>query len=241
MKYLLTASCLLGLLVANVSAQETNPAEKPQSVAERASYAIGLNLGSNFREDGLEIVPAMLLRGIRDGLADAQPALTDAELSEALQAMQKQIRQAQAMKQLEANPELKALAEKNRTEGEAFLAANGKKEGVITTDSGLQYEIITSGSGVSPTATDEVTTHYHGTLIDGTVFDSSVDRGDPVSFGVGQVIPGWTEALQLMKVGDKWRLFIPSDLAYGLTPRPGGPIGPNQVLIFEVELLGVNE
>ena len=124
-------------------------------------------------------------------------------------------------------------------EGVAYLAENARKEGVVTTESGLQYEVLTKGSGVSPTAEDSVTVHYTGTLIDGTVFDSSVDRGEPATFGVTQVIAGWTEALQLMSVGDKLRLVIPSDLAYGL--RGAGPsIGPNSTLIFEVELLNIN-
>ena len=124
-------------------------------------------------------------------------------------------------------------------EGIAYLAENAKKEGVVTTESGLQYEVLTKGSGPSPTADDSVTVHYTGTLIDGTVFDSSVERGEPATFGVTQVIAGWTEALQLMSVGDKLRLVIPSDLAYGL--RGAGPsIGPNSTLIFEVELLSIN-
>ncbi len=126
----------------------------------------------------------------------------------------------------------------NKLAGAAFLAENGRKKGVTTTASGLQYEVINSGDGPSPTISSKVKTHYHGTLINGEVFDSSVERGEPISFPVNGVIKGWTEALQLMKVGDKWRLFIPSDLAYG-TRGAGGKIGPNAALIFEVELLGI--
>jgi FKBP-type peptidyl-prolyl cis-trans isomerase FklB len=127
----------------------------------------------------------------------------------------------------------------NKTAGEAFLAENAKREGVQVTASGLQYEVIEKGAGDMPTATSNVTVHYHGTLADGTVFDSSVERGQPASFGVNQVIPGWTEALQLMPKGAKYRLYIPQELAYGATPHPGGPIEPYMALIFDVELLDI--
>ena len=138
-----------------------------------------------------------------------------------------------------AEEKQKATAEKNLKAGEAFIAANAKKEGVKTTASGLQYKVIKTGTGASPKLTDTVKVHYHGTLIDGTVFDSSVQRGEPVTFPVNGVIPGWTEALQLMKVGDKWQLVIPAKLAYG--EDGSGPIGPNSVLIFEVELLDIEK
>jgi FKBP-type peptidyl-prolyl cis-trans isomerase FklB len=128
----------------------------------------------------------------------------------------------------------------NKAQGEAFLAENAKKEGVQQTFSGLQYEILTAGDGAKPGATDNVTVHYHGTLIDGTVFDSSVLRGSPATFGVHQVIPGWTEALQLMSLGSKFRLYIPQELSYGANPHPGGPIQPFSALIFEVELININ-
>jgi FKBP-type peptidyl-prolyl cis-trans isomerase FklB len=131
------------------------------------------------------------------------------------------------------------MAQQNLKTGEAFLAANSKKEGVKTRPSGLQYLVLKEGNGKTPTKADRVEVHYHGTLINGKVFDSSVDRGEPITFGVTQVIPGWQEALQLMKEGDKWRVFVPSDIAYGAKGTPGGPIGPNEVLIFEIELLHV--
>jgi FKBP-type peptidyl-prolyl cis-trans isomerase len=139
---------------------------------------------------------------------------------------------------LAANPELKALADKNAAEGKAFLAENGKKEGVVTLPSGLQYKVLTAGTGASPKAADTVQTHYSGKLLDGTVFDSSYDRGTPATFGVDQVIAGWTEALQKMKAGDKWEVYIPGDLAYGLRGSPP-KIGPNSTLIFTVELIAV--
>ena len=140
-----------------------------------------------------------------------------------------------------AEAKSKAEGEKNLKEGKAFLAANAKKDGVKTTATGLQYKVLKSGTGASPQKTDTVKVHYHGTLIDGTVFDSSVQRGEPITFPVSGVIPGWTEALQLMKVGDKWQLFIPSSLAYGELSPPGSKIGPNSTLLFEVELLGIEK
>jgi FKBP-type peptidyl-prolyl cis-trans isomerase len=133
----------------------------------------------------------------------------------------------------------KSAGDKNKKEGEAYLAANAKKPGVKTTESGLQYKVLKAGDGATPKKTDTVRVHYHGTLTDGTVFDSSVERKQPAEFPVNRVIPGWTEALQLMKVGDKWQVTIPSDLAYGEQGTPGGPIGPNSVLVFEVELLDI--
>ena len=139
------------------------------------------------------------------------------------------------------NAQDKVEGEKNLKAGKAFLAANAKKDGVITTATGLQYKVLKSGTGASPQKTDTVKVHYHGTLIDGTVFDSSVQRGEPITFPVSDVIPGWTEALQLMKVGDKWQLFIPSSLAYGELSPPGSKIGPNSTLLFEVELLGIEK
>jgi FKBP-type peptidyl-prolyl cis-trans isomerase len=130
--------------------------------------------------------------------------------------------------------------EKHLEEGIAFLEKNKERKGVITTESGLQYEILVEGDGPKPTDTSSVTVHYHGTLIDGTVFDSSVERGQPASFGVNQVIAGWTEVLQLMPVGSKWKVFIPSEIAYGANPRPGGAIKPNMALIFEIELISID-
>ena len=237
-------------MAAPLAAQPPNPpaapgdkpaaASKPETSKERVSYGIGLNLGRNLAQQGIEVDPGRLRQGIADGLAGNESVLSDEELEAAFIAMQKELERRQAEARLAANAELKALAEKNKKEGADFLAANGKKEGIKTTASGLQYQVLKSGDGPKPKKTDTVTTHYHGTLIDGTVFDSSVERKQPASFGVSQVIAGWTEALQMMQVGDKWRLFVPSDLAYGLSPRPGGKIGPNAVLIFEVELLSIN-
>jgi FKBP-type peptidyl-prolyl cis-trans isomerase FklB len=174
------------------------------------------------------IVPGALLEGIRDALTGAEPKLTRQQCDAAISLFQDEM---QKKAQLES--------EKNLREANAFLAANKKKPGVVVLPSGLQYQILKRGNGRSPKITDKVRTHYHGTLINGTVFDSSVERGEPIEFAVNGVIRGWTEALQLMKVGDKWRLVIPPNLAYGPNPRQGGPIGPNAALVFEVELLGI--
>lgn len=199
---------------------------------DRISYALGLSMGNNFRASGItEINVQDFADGVAavfDGLA---PKMSYDEAKEEIrvyfEAIQKRQEEAAAV-----------AAEANAKAGETFLMENGKRAEVNTLPSGLQYEVITEGDGPMPTANDQVVVHYTGKLIDGTVFDSSVDRGEPATFGVTQVIPGWVEALQLMKAGSKWRLYIPSALAYG--PRgAGGLIGPNQTLIFDVELLKV--
>jgi len=203
-----------------------------KTLTEKVSYCIGLNLGRNMKRDQVELDTEALVRGINDALSDAKPLLSEEQMQQALIAFQKELQ----AKQAEAR---KAAGEKAKKEGEAFLAENKKKDGVVTLPSGLQYKVIKSGNGkVSPKATDTVVTHYRGTLIDGTEFDSSVKRGQPVEFKVNEVIPAWTEALQLMKVGDKWRLFVPAKLAYG-EQGAGRVIGPNATLIFEVELLDI--
>lgn len=203
------------------------PSQAPKTLKEQASYGIGFNIGHNLKEDELDVDPAMLARGLVDALSDAKPLLSEAEIARALAEFQKVLDQQMAQR-----------ADKAAQEGEAFLAANAKKEGVVVLPSGLQYKVLKQGTGPSPTASDVVRTHYHGTFINGKVFDSSVERGEPAEFPVNRVIPGWTEALQLMKVGDKWQLFIPSKLAYGKRGSPGG-IGPDTTLIFEVELLDI--
>ncbi len=172
----------------------------------------------------MEIDPAVLAKGIADALAGGKPAMSEKD-------------QQAAMMELQKDAHSRA-GEKNKKEGEEFLATNKKQEGVKTLASGLQYKVVKQGTGATPKATDVVTTHYRGTLINGNVFDSSYDRNEPAKFPVNKVIPGWTEALQLMKVGDKWRLYIPSDLAYG-EKGAGGDIPPNATLIFDIELLDV--
>jgi FKBP-type peptidyl-prolyl cis-trans isomerase FklB len=198
---------------------------------QKGSYAVGLNIGNSIKEQPVSIDIPSLLRGIKDGASGTTPALTEAELDAALKFMQ-----AQAKEKQEAA--LQKEGDANLKEGEAFLAANKTKDGVVTTASGLQYKIITAGAGPKPAKDDTVVCNYRGTLINGNEFDSSYRRGKPAEFQVGGVIPGWTEALQMMPVGSKWQLFIPPDLAYG--PRgAGGVIGPNQTLIFEVELMSI--
>ncbi len=200
---------------------------------DRISYALGLSMGNNFRASGInEINVEDFADGVAAVFYGSQPKMTYDEAKEVIREYFTEMEKRQQAEAAKAGEENKAV-------GEAFLAENGKRQEVKTTPSGLQYEVLAEGDGPQPTAQDQVEVHYTGKLIDGTVFDSSVDRGVPATFGVTQVIPGWVEALQLMKAGSKWRLFIPSQLAYGPNGTPGGPIGPNATLIFDVELLKV--
>ncbi|MDZ7359434.1 MAG: FKBP-type peptidyl-prolyl cis-trans isomerase [candidate division KSB1 bacterium] len=198
---------------------------------QKVSYSIGLDIGRNLKQGEIDIDLEALGRGIKDAVSDSTPLLTEAQIQETMQKFQQEMIDKQSQSANRAS-------EKNTQEGEAFLAENAKKEGVITLPSGLQYKVIKAGSGRKPKLTDEVTTHYRGMLIDGTEFDSSYKRGEPTSFPVDGVIAGWTEALQLMPVGSKWQLFVPPNLAYG--PRgAGNAIGPNATLIFDIELLAI--
>lgn len=197
---------------------------------DKVSYSIGINIGSNFKSQSVDINPDILIKGIKDAISGSKLLMTEKEIQETLTAFQKEL----TAKQSEL---AKTLTERNKKEGEVFLAANKGKDGVKTTASGLQYKIIKDGNGQMPKATDTVTVNYRGTLVDGTEFDSSYKRGEPATFPLNGVIPGWTEALQMMKVGSKWQLFLPSAIAYG--ERGAGRIGPNATLIFEVELLSV--
>jgi FKBP-type peptidyl-prolyl cis-trans isomerase FklB len=198
---------------------------------DKASYAIGLNIGRSLHKDSVEIDPAIFARGLKDGVAGGKALLTDDEIKATMTALQADVnkRQGERMQQ---------QGEANKKAGEAFLAANKTKEGVVTLPSGLQYKILKAGTGPKPTASDSVVCNYKGTLLDNTEFDSSYKRGQPATFPVGGVIKGWTEALQLMPVGSKWQLFVPADLAYGQR-GPSAAIGPNATLIFEVELLSI--
>lgn len=200
---------------------------------DRISYALGLSMGNNFRASGItEINVQDFADGVAAVFYGSTPKMSYDEAKAEIQAYFTEMEK----KQRAAAEE---LGKANAAAGEAFLAENGKRVEVKTTPSGLQYEVLTEGDGPRPEANDQVEVHYTGKLIDGTVFESSVDRGMPATFGVTQVIPGWVEALQLMKAGSKWRLFIPSNLAYGPNGAPGSPIGPNATLIFDVELLKV--
>lgn len=205
------------------------PGDKPQSIEDRASYIIGFNLGSNLKQQEIPVSGDLIIKGLRDGLGGGKGLLTDEEI----QATMTEFQQSMMAKQQE---KMQAMGAKNKKEADDFLAANKGKQGVITTASGLQYQILQQGTGATPKETDKVTVHYKGTLIDGTVFDSSYDRNEPATFVVNQVIPGWVEAMQLLKVGSKAKIFVPPALAYGETGA-GQEIGPNSMLIFEVELL----
>lgn len=198
---------------------------------DKLSYALGMNLGAGLNKQSIEVDPNILIRGFKDGFAGGKTQLTEQEAQAEFVRLQQMLR-------TKAEAEMKAATDKNRKDGEAFLAANKTKEGVKTLSSGLQYKVVSEGTGPKPTATDTVVFNYRGTLVDGTEFDSSAKHGGPTTLGVNQVIKGWTEALQLMPVGSKWQLFIPADLAYGNTPR-GQVIKPGSALIFDLELLSI--
>jgi FKBP-type peptidyl-prolyl cis-trans isomerase FklB len=190
------------------------------------SYAIGLSVASSLKEQNLDqLDPTVLSNAIKDVFENKTPKFTPNEAQDIIQNYLKELSEKQFAK--------------NKEEGEAFLTENASNTGITTTASGLQYEVVVEGTGKTPSASDVVEVHYHGTLINGNVFDSSIERGTPATFGVNQVIKGWTEALQLMKEGSKYRLYIPQDLAYGAHPHPGGPIEPLMALIFDVELISV--
>jgi len=198
---------------------------------EKISYSIGMDIGGNLKRGSVEVDPDLLAKGLKDSYGGGKTILSEDEARNTITDFQKTLMAKQA-------ETMQKLSEKNKADGEKFLAENAKKEGVKTLPSGLQYKEIAPGTGKSPKTTDTVTTHYKGTLIDGTEFDSSYKRGQPATFQVSGVIPGWTEALQLMKEGAKWQLFVPSNLAYG-ERGAGREIGPNATLIFEVELISV--
>jgi FKBP-type peptidyl-prolyl cis-trans isomerase FklB len=201
------------------------------SETAKTSYALGMNIAHTVKMQPLVLDQNAFVQGMRDVLAGGKTLLTDDEMAAALTVLESQMT-------AKAAEEAKKMGDVNKTQGEAFLAANKTKEGVVTLPSGLQYKIITAGTGPKPTAADTVICNYRGTLLDGKEFDSSYKRNQPLSIPVGRVIKGWTEALQLMPVGSKWQLFIPSDLAYG-ERGAGADIGPNSTLIFEVELISI--
>ncbi len=203
-----------------------------QTHKDSVSYSIGMSVGNNLKKDSIAVVPDAFLRGVLDATADsAHRLMTDRQVGETMATFREELQQ----KQME---HMRAAGMKNKTDGDAFLAENSKKPGVIVLPSGLQYRVITEGKGRKPIASSVVTTNYRGSLLDGTEFDSSYKRGQPATFPVGGVIKGWTEALQLMREGSKWELFIPPSLAYGENGA-GGVIPPNATLIFEVELLSI--
>ncbi|HAM50010.1 MAG TPA: hypothetical protein DCP92_04710 [Nitrospiraceae bacterium] len=228
MRLFLAAFLSIGLLVSLAQAEDQATLKDQK---DRLSYSIGSDIGHRLKSQSVDIDPEILARGLKDIYTGDKPLMTDQEVRETLTAYQKEM----FAKQQER---AKVIGEKNKKEGEAFLAENKKKEGVIVLPSGLQYKVITEGKGKTPKLTDTVTVNYKGTLIDQTEFDSSYKRGEPATFPVNKVIPGWTEALQLMKEGSKWEIFVPSDLAYK-EAGAGNIIGPNATLIFEVELISI--
>ena len=224
------STILLGLgLLARIGAAQETPLLKDQT--EKLSYALGMDLGSQLKKQSVQIDPDIFVKGLKDSFAGGATLLSETEARAAIAALQTELMK----KQAEA---MKTLGEKNRKEGEAFLAENRTRDGVVSLPSGLQYKILKEGEGKKPTADDTVVCNYRGTLLDGTEFDSSFKRNQPATFPVKGVIKGWTEALQLMPAGSKWQLFIPSALAYG-ERGAANLIGPNATLIFEVELISI--
>ncbi|MEJ2469629.1 MAG: FKBP-type peptidyl-prolyl cis-trans isomerase [Desulfuromonadales bacterium] len=223
------------IVLSGCAAEQANSASDVtlDNAKNRISYTIGVNMAKDFKNQEMDLDPDALVQGMKDQLAGKELQLSEEEMIQEIQTFQKTM-QAKMMAKVEA------LAAENKAAGEAFLAKNAEEEGVVVTDSGLQYKIIEPGEGESPGPQDVATVNYRGTLIDGTQFDSSYDRGQPATFPVGGVIPGWTEALQLMKPGAKWTLYIPAELAYG-ERGAGQDIGPNATLIFDVELLSVQK
>jgi FKBP-type peptidyl-prolyl cis-trans isomerase FklB len=229
-KLLLAALTLSPWLAASLPAQAPTA---PKTDKEKLSYAMGMDVGTALKKQSIEVDPQFFAAAIRDTLTGAPTQLTNEQMVEVLTVFSKEIQAKRAAQMAQAKDSGKA-------EGEKFLAANKTKPGVKTLPSGLQYKVIQEGSGPSPKATDTVSVNYRGTLINGTEFDSNAKSGKPITFPVNGVIPGWTEALQLMKTGSKWQLFIPSNLAYG-ERGAGADIGPNSTLIFDVELLGIEK
>ena len=224
MKNIIILSSLILLIACKT--EKTNESANLVTELDSVSYSLGVNIGENIKKQFEDIN----LENFEDGIKDVLETEKEAKISD---------NQAQAIISSYFSKKQQKESESVIEKGISYLQENAKREGVITLESGLQYEIINDGSGLKPNIDDNVTTHYHGTLVDGTVFDSSVDRGEPASFPVGGVIKGWTEALQLMNVGSKWKLYVPYDLAYG-ERGAGAQIGPYSTLIFEVELISIN-
>jgi FKBP-type peptidyl-prolyl cis-trans isomerase FkpA len=229
----LLRNTLLAVATAGALAMSVNATAQPKLVTEKdkVSYMVGTQVGGSLATIKDEIDLKIVFAAIESALAGTEPVMTQEEMMNVQRAFAERLQGKQAA-------QMQEMAVKNKSEGEAFLARNKSASGVKATDSGLQYQVVTAGSGPKPAATDTVRVHYVGTLLDGTKFDSSIDRGEPAQFALNAVIPGWTEALQLMPVGSKYKLWIPSELAYGDRGTPG-PIGPNATLAFEVELLEI--
>lgn len=227
MKMRLVTAAVLGLAMSTAMAAEL------ATDKDKLSYSIGVDLGKNFKTQGIDVNPESLAKGMQDGMSGGQLILTEQQMKDVLNTFQKDL---MAKRSVEFNKK----AEENKAKGDAFLSDNKSKAGVVVLPSGLQYKVIETGTGVKPGKSDTVTVDYTGTLIDGTVFDSTQKTGKPATFQVSQVIPGWTEALQLMPAGSTWEIYVPADLAYGAR-SVGGPIGPNETLIFKIHLISVEK
>ena len=221
----------LGLSIILPACQSTQHKTELKTLQDSVSYSIGMDIGRNLKGQMIDVNPDAIAQALKDMTGDGKPMLTDVQARSVMMAFQTQMMATHAEK-------MKAAGEKNKKDGEVFLAENKKKDGVVTLPSGLQYKVLTMGNGKKPTANDKVTVNYRGTLVDGTEFDNSYKRGEPAVFPVSGVIKGLSEALQLMPVGSKWQVVIPADIAYG-EQGAGGQIAPNAVLIFELELMGI--
>lgn len=231
MKIKLVAAAVMGLMM--TTAMAATDATSLSTDTDKLSYSIGADLGKNFKTQGIEINPTALAKGMQDGMGTGPLALTEQQMKDVLNKFQKDL-------MAKRTADFNKKADENKTRGEAFLAANKSKPGIVVLPSGLQYKIVEAGTGTKPGKDDTVTVEYTGTLINGTVFDSTEKAGKPATFQVSQVIPGWTEALQLMPAGSTWEIFVPSNLAYG-SRSVGGPIGPNEALIFKIHLISVKK
>ncbi|HGF0826775.1 TPA: macrophage infectivity potentiator Mip [Legionella pneumophila] len=231
MKMKLVTAAVMGLAMS--TAMAVTDATSLATDKDKLSYSIGADLGKNFKNQGIDVNPEAMAKGMQDAMSGAQLALTEQQMKDVLNKFQKDL-------MAKRTAEFNKKADENKVKGEAFLTENKNKPGVVVLPSGLQYKVINSGNGVKPGKSDTVTVEYTGRLIDGTVFDSTEKTGKPATFQVSQVIPGWTEALQLMPAGSTWEIYVPSGLAYG--PRSvGGPIGPNETLIFKIHLISVKK
>lgn len=230
MKIKLVAAAVMGLAMSTAIAADATVLNNDM---DKLSYSIGADLGKNFKTQGIEVNPTAMAKGLQDSMTGGQLILTDDQMKDVLNKFQKDL-------MAKRNAEFTKKSEDNKIKGEAFLSQNKAKEGIVTLPSGLQYKIVENGKGAKPAKEDTVTVEYTGTLIDGQVFDSTEKSGKPAVFKVSQVIPGWTEALQLMPSGSTWEVYVPASLAYG--PRSvGGPIGPNETLIFKIHLISVKK
>ncbi|HDV5711135.1 TPA: macrophage infectivity potentiator Mip [Legionella pneumophila] len=231
MKMKLVTAAVIGLAMS--TAMAATDATSLATDKDKLSYSIGADLGKNFKNQGIDVNPEAMAKGMQDAMSGAQLALTEQQMKDVLNKFQKDL-------MAKRTAEFNKKADENKVKGEAFLTENKNKPGVVVLPSGLQYKVINTGNGVKPGKSDTVTVEYTGRLIDGTVFDSTEKTGKPATFQVSQVIPGWTEALQLMPAGSTWEIYVPSGLAYG--PRSvGGPIGPNETLIFKIHLISVKK